>query len=183
MEHMDLMAGARELLIEAFGKQSAFWGLGKTLGEIFGVLYMSQEPRTLGEIAENLGVTKGNVSVAIRNLERLGMVRRFFKRGDRRVFFMAETDFWKITRMVLEQRQKPEFEQSFRLVEKSLDLAGKAPPSPEKSEIVGRLANLTEFYRALDGVVAALLRLEPAHLPALAVFLAGQAGVEKPDKG
>lgn len=165
---------AVDLLVEALGQQSSFWGFGKTTGEIFGVLYMSSEPLTLGEIAQALKVTKGNISVAIRNLEHLGMVRRSWQRGDRKIYFTAENDFWKITRSVLEQRHKPEFDHSFHLIERSLALAHQSVPSQEKDDIISRLDNLSSFYRSLDAVVAALLRLDPSHLPALAMFLAGQ---------
>lgn len=182
MERDNSIAAARDLLIEALGKQSAFWGLGKTTGEIYGVLYVSVVPLTLGEIAKHLKVTKGNISIAVRNLERLGMVRRSWRRGDRKVYFEAETDFWKITRNVLEQRQKPEFDHSFELVEKSLRMVAQAQTSEEQSQVEQRLRGLVQFYSVLDAMVAALLRLDPANLPALAALMAGQT-VEVPKKG
>lgn len=183
MNQNDLMDEARDLLIEALGKQSAFWGFGKATGEIFGVLYISPTPLTLGEIAEILKVTKGNVSVAIRNLERLGMVRRSWRKGDRKVYFEAETDFWRITRTVLDQRQKPEFDHSFGLVEKSLNLASQSLQKDEKNEIIiRRLSNLVQFYHGLDILVAALLKLDPAQLPALAALLTSQVSKEYPQK-
>lgn len=177
MEHNDLLQ-ARELIIEAMGKQSSFWGLGKTVGEIFAVLYLSTVPLTLAEIAENLKVTKGNVSVSVRGLERLGMVRRTWQRGDRKVYFEAETDLWKVSRNVLSQRQKPEFDYSFSLVEKSLQMAKKSQPTPEQEEIVRRLNSIVFFYKQLDSLVAAVLKTDPAHLPALANFISGMARVK-----
>src|SRR3990172_1337252 len=101
-----------DLLVNALGRQSAFWGLGRTAGEMYAVLCLASEPVCLEEIARRLGVTKGNISIAIRQLEQLAMVRRSWRRGDRRVFFEAETDFWKIAHSVLGLRQKPEFSES-----------------------------------------------------------------------
>lgn len=181
MDQSGSLDQARDFLIEALGKQSAFWGLGKAAGEIYGVLYVSPGPLTLGEIAGSLKVTKGSVSMAVRNLERLGMVRRFFKRGDRKVYFEAETDFWKMTRTILEQRQKPEFDHSFRLVEKSLGLAKGSPVTEERNEVVKRLEHLKHFYSVLDSIVALALRLDPEQVPGLAALLAGVPGA-KPEK-
>lgn len=156
-----------EALIMALGRQSAFWGLGRTAGQMYAVLYLSAEPLALQEVARRLKVTKGNVSIAIRQLERLGMARRHWRTGDRRVFFEAETDFWKIAHSVLAQRQKPEFDQSFVLVEESARVAGQAEPSAEKEFVLAQLAALQELYRLLDRVAEIALALGPDQLKAM----------------
>ncbi|KKM12043.1 hypothetical protein SY88_05515 [Clostridiales bacterium PH28_bin88] len=158
---------ARDALIQALGRQSAFWGLGKTAGEMYAVLYLSSEPLPLEEVALRLQVTKGNVSIAIRQLEQLGMVRRSWQKGDRRVFFEAEIDFWKIAHSVLGLRHKPEFDQSFALVEESAHLAEQAEPSPDRDQVMKRLESLREFYRLMDSVVEAALAMSPAQLKAM----------------
>lgn len=160
----DKLRRAEETLIGALGRQSAFWGLGKTAGEMYAVLYLSREPISLEDVARSLRVTKGNISIAIRQLEQLGMVRRSWRVGDRRVFFEAETDFWKIGRSVLGLRHKPEFDQSFALVEESGKLAEEAEESPEKDLVVDRLAALKGFYEILDGVVEVVLAMKPDQL-------------------
>nr|MDA8188548.1 hypothetical protein [Dehalococcoidales bacterium] len=115
----------------------------------------------------SLQVTKGNISIAIRQLEQLGMVRRSWRMGDRRVFFEAETDFWRIAHSVLGLRQKPEFDQSFALVEESLQLLEQAEPSPERDYAKARLESLQEFYRLLDGVVEVALTVKPEELKSM----------------
>ena len=44
-------------------------------------LYLSGEPLSLEELARRLKVTKGNISVAIRQLEQMGMVHRSWQRA------------------------------------------------------------------------------------------------------
>ncbi|HUW64370.1 MAG TPA: MarR family transcriptional regulator [Spirochaetia bacterium] len=163
---MDDLVRSREALIQALGRQSAFWGLGRTAGEMYAALYLSPGSLSLEEVAQSLGVTKGNVSVAIRQLEQLGMVRRSWQKGDRRVFFEAETDFWKIAHSVLGLRHKPQFDQSFALVEESARCATQAGPSPERDTVVERLSSLQEFYRLLDSVVEGILAMSPGQLKA-----------------
>lgn len=163
----DNLSQARESLIRALGRQSAFWGLGRTAGEMYAVLYLSSRPLSLEEVARRLGVTKGNISIAIRQLEQLGMVRRSWLTGDRRVFFEAEPDFWKIARSVLGLRHKPEFDQSFALVEESARLMEQAEPSPERDHARQRLESLQGFYRLLDGVVEVALGMKPEELKAV----------------
>ncbi|MHB1421578.1 MAG: GbsR/MarR family transcriptional regulator [Bacillota bacterium] len=163
----DKLAAAREAVITALGRQSAFWGLGKTAGEMFAVLYLNPGLLSLEEVAQRLKVTKGNISIAIRQLEQLGMVHRSWQKGDRRVFFEAETDFWKIARTVLGLRHKPEFDLSFAMVEEGARLAGESLPSAERDAVVERLELLREFYRALDGVVEVALSVSPENTKAM----------------
>lgn len=162
----DRLAWSRDALIQALGRQSAFWGLGKTAGEMYAVLFLSAEPVSLEELAQRLKLTKGNISIAIRQLEQLGMVRRSWQKGDRRVFFEVETNFWKIAHSVLGLRHKPEFEQSFNLVEESVSLAEQADPSVERDTVIERLRTLQEFYHLLDSVVESVLAMKPDQLKA-----------------
>ncbi|MCL2337104.1 MAG: MarR family transcriptional regulator [Firmicutes bacterium] len=158
---------SRELLIQAFGRQSNFWGMGKTAGEIFALLYFNAGPLSLEEVADGLSQTKGNVSVAVRQLEQLGMVHRSWQKGDRRVFFAAETDFMKIVYGVLALRQKQEFAQSFAMVDESLRLAEEASDSPEQRLVLARLAALQEFYTMVDETVQLILSKNPEQLQRL----------------
>lgn len=166
----DQLHFARRQLMEALGRQSSFWGLGKTTGEMYATLFLSDRALSLGELANALGVSKGAVSIAVRNLEHLGMVRRSQRPGDRKVYLAAETDFWLIARRLLERRQKPEFDESFRLVSDSLQLTRTAPAGPERDFQLNRLNALDKFYRELDGIVDVVLALGPDRLAPLIHF-------------
>lgn len=170
------LAAAGDKLVAALGRQSDFWGLGRITGEIYAVLYIGAEALTLEQIARYLKVTKGNISIAIRPLEQLGMVRRSWRPGDRRIFFEAESDFWKIAHSVASLRQKPEFDQSFALVKASAQLAREAIPSPERQVFLERLAALQDFYRLLDSVAGTVLALGPTQLKAVVQMLQLVAG-------
>jgi DNA-binding transcriptional regulator GbsR (MarR family) len=171
---------SRELAAQALGRQSAFWGLGKTAGEIYGTLYLSRDPVSLEEVAARLSLTKGNISIAVRQLEQLGMVRRSWRKGDRRVFFEAEADFWKIAQSFLGLRHRPEFGQSFAMLEESVALAGESDQGEEKDTVMERLKALQDFYRLLDSVVEGLLGLTPDRLKWLAGMLAQMTAGQTP---
>lgn len=165
---------ASELVIEALGRQSTFWGLGKAPGEIYAALYLAREPLSLGAVAKTLGLTKGSVSVAVRPLEQLGMIRRSWRRGSRQVFFEAETDFYAIALSVLSRRHKPEFDASFRQVEEAEQLLEAQSPGagepegeaalPEEAHMLGRLQSLRAFYRQLDRLVETVISMSPKEL-------------------
>src|SRR5256712_11578888 len=59
------------------------------MGRVFGLLLASDVPLTLDEIAETLGISKSGASVAARDLERVGVVRRLGTPGSKRVLYEA----------------------------------------------------------------------------------------------
>lgn len=182
----DKLDRSRELLVQALGRQSSFWGLGKTAGEIYGALYLSPDPLSLEDVAARLGLTKGNISIAVRQLEQLGMVRRSWQKGDRRVFFESEGDFWKIAQLFLGLRHKPEFSQSFAMLEESVRLAAEAGQSAERDKLLERLQSLQEFYRLVDRTVELVLSATPEKIKAVmgmisTVFTAIDGDAERKD--
>ena len=89
------------------------------------------------------------------------MVKRRQLPGDRRVFFEAEPDFWNIAHRVLNRRQKPEFDESFQMLDESIKEAQDAPSSEEQKFVVERLSEIRDFYKELDQIVEAILALNP----------------------
>jgi DNA-binding transcriptional regulator GbsR (MarR family) len=111
---------------------------------------------------EQVGVTKGAVSTNVRTLERLGMVHKQIQVGDRKDYYIAETDFWKIVRGVLREREKNEFDQALRTVGESMAMLEQA--APDEAELAEfyrvRMGALQAFFDRLDKWVATLMALE-----------------------
>ena len=161
---------AQRSLMKALGIQSGFWSMGRITGELYAVLYTASKPLTLAELSRELNVTKGNVSVAIRRLEELGMVRRHYELGDRRVFFDANIDFWDISRHFLGRRYQPTFAASFQLIADSLRQA----ESERDTFVSERIQMLKNFYDVLDQLTNLLMAMTANELASL-VQLAGNA--------
>lgn len=83
----------------------------------------------------------------------------------------------KIAHSVLSRRHKPEFEESFALVQRSAALAKEAAKSSERTLTVERLKALLEFYALLDSAVESLLAMSPDQLKQ-ALQLMGQLAKE-----
>ena len=160
---MSISTELQEGLMEAMGRITSFWGFSKIMGQLYGLLYLSPKPLSLDEMAGSLSVSKGNVSINIRALERWNMVRTVWVKGDRKDYYEAETDFWKIVKGVLREREKKEFDQALDsvsgLLGKAVD-SQRADGSEEAAFAADRLRQLEEFIRTMDKLVATLLTLE-----------------------
>ncbi len=166
---------AREHFVQGLSRISQFWGFPKAMGAIYAVLYLSPDPLSLDEIVAQVSVTKGAVSTNIRALARLGMVHPHVRIGERKDYYRAETDFWKMVRGILKEREKTEFDQAIRTVDESLQMAQSAAPSPDEAALAGfyqqRLRSMQVFFNSLDNLVALILSLDELRLGALERFL------------
>jgi DNA-binding transcriptional regulator GbsR (MarR family) len=155
---------AREHFTQGMSRIAHFWGFPKAMGAIYAAIYLAPEPLSLDVLVAQVGVSKGTVSTNVRALERLGMIHRHLRVGDRRDYYVAETDFWLILRGILRQREQTEFDLALRAVGESLDMlppAGGQDGEPDRSAFFReRLSAMRSFFDALDGLVASLVALD-----------------------
>ena len=90
------LAKARDNFIEGAGHLASTVGLSRVIGQLYAILFLSNEPLCLDDMAERLKISKGNASVNIRELEKLGVVRKIWVKGSRRDFYEAELDLEKL---------------------------------------------------------------------------------------
>lgn len=159
---------ARQNFIQGMSRISNFWGFPKAMGAIFGAIYLSPTPISLDEIVEQVGVTKGSVSTNVRTLERLGMVHRQIRLGDRKDYYEAEADFWKIIKAVLREREKSEFDLALTTVKESLEMVKGTETTGTEADLAffyqQRMENMQRFFNSLDNIVATLLALDNLRL-------------------
>lgn len=86
----------QDKIIDKVGNISSKFGLNQFVAQLYVVLYLSKDPLSLDALTERLKVSKGNVSVNIRELERWGAVRKVWVKGSRRDFYEADSDIKKV---------------------------------------------------------------------------------------
>jgi DNA-binding transcriptional regulator GbsR (MarR family) len=96
-----------ESMLDGLGQLATYFGFSKVMGQLYGALLLSPEPLSLDELMDELDISKASVSMNIRTLEHMGMVRQVWVRGrgGRRKYYEAETDFWQIISNVLAGRE------------------------------------------------------------------------------
>src|ERR1700712_1903560 len=92
--------------VEHWGVMARSWGINATMGELFALLYVTGADWTADDLRERLRVSRGNVSMNLRELIAWGVVHKVHRQGERREFFRAETDVWTLFRRILEERKR-----------------------------------------------------------------------------
>src|SRR3990170_8492744 len=115
---------AKSKFIQAWGTLGSKWGINRTMAQLHALLLVSPDPLSAEEMMEELNISRGNVNMNIRDLMEWGLVEKIHKPGDRKEYFWAEKDVWKITRQVAKERKKRELEPILKVLEQVSNVEG-----------------------------------------------------------
>jgi DNA-binding transcriptional regulator GbsR (MarR family) len=155
----DSLKVVRQQFVQGMGEISRFWSFSPVMGRMYGLLYLSNEALTADAVGEALAISKGNVSMNLRNLDRWGMIRKTRKQGDRKEYYEAEPNFIKIVVNILSERRNREFDRALSAVGECLERIKGAAKSKETAFIKDRLTHMEQFFKTLDASVMTLLKL------------------------
>jgi len=103
-----------------FGEMGSRWGINRTVGQIYALLFISQRGMNADEIAETLEFSRSNVSMGLKELQSWRLVRLKHLPGDRREYFEAPQDVWEIFRVLAEERRRREVEPTLSMLRMAL---------------------------------------------------------------
>lgn len=103
-----------------FGEMGSRWGINRTVGQIYALLFISQRAIHADEIAETLEFSRSNVSMGLKELQSWRLVRLKHLPGDRREYFEAPSDVWEIFRVLAEERRRREVEPTLSMLRMAL---------------------------------------------------------------
>ena len=87
-----LSSKAKQDMVEMGGRFSQIFGFPRSTGQIFGLLYFSSDPLSLGDICEMLGISKASTSTGARQLAAWGAIRKVWVPGERKDYYEAVDD-------------------------------------------------------------------------------------------
>jgi DNA-binding transcriptional regulator GbsR (MarR family) len=103
-----------------FGEMGSRWGINRTVGQIYALIYVSPEPLNADEIAERLEFSRSNVSMGLKELQAWRLVRLRHRPGDRREYFDVPGDAWEVFRTLAEERRRREIEPTLSMLRNAL---------------------------------------------------------------
>jgi DNA-binding transcriptional regulator GbsR (MarR family) len=140
----------REEVIESMERSAEVYGLSRSAGRVYGVLYFADAPLSIPDLVEETGYAKSTISNVTRKLTRIGLVRRRSSGGGgRRVRFEPETDLWYVVRDVCRQYLMREMETTQRTLERTLERLDDRPEAEPTAERIAALAATYEEFRTL----------------------------------
>ncbi|MFN4130617.1 MAG: GbsR/MarR family transcriptional regulator [Paracoccaceae bacterium] len=153
----------RQEFILHFGEMGSRWGINRTVGQVYALLFLADDPLCADDIVTALGFSRSNVSMAVKELQSWNLVRLRHRPDDRRDFFTTPDDLWEIVRTLVAERRKREIDPTLtKLRELAMTevAAGDEGARARIDELRGVIEQMTHFHDELN-------RMETERLVAL----------------
>ncbi len=129
-----------------FGEMGSRWGINRTVGQIYAMLYVASRPLNADELGEALGFSRSNVSMGLKELQSWALVRLIHQPGDRREYFQAPEDVWAIFRTLAAERRKREIDPTLSMLR---DALMEQPSVPDDIHAQERMRQMHAFIEMM----------------------------------
>jgi len=151
-----------QTFVSHFGEMSSRWGFNRTVGQMLALLVIHPQPLHADHMADALHISRGNVSMGLKELQswRLIQLKRF--PGDRKDYFTAAGTILEMAKTVFEERRKREIDPTLSVLRTAL--LDNAETEQDKfahqqmSELLDLLEHLTEWGQQLNDLSPAQLQ-------------------------
>lgn len=147
-----------------FGEMGSRWGINRTVGQMYALLYVSGKPLNADEIAEHLQFSRSNVSMGLKELQSWRLVKLLHLQGDRREYFECPKDVWDIFKALIEERRRREVEPTLSMLR---DALLEAPATEGDIVAQQRMRDMYELIELSSSWFDDVQRLSPETLTSL----------------
>lgn len=156
--HMKLEA-AKAQFIQTWGSLATQWGINKTMAQIHALLLITPDPVSQDDLMEELSISRGSANMNIRELIDWGLVDRVVVPGERKEYFLAEKDIWKVFRQIVKERKKRELEPLLKVLEQLQEVEGEKK-NREAKAFRDTIGNIHKFVGQADKSLDTLTRAD-----------------------
>jgi DNA-binding transcriptional regulator GbsR (MarR family) len=166
---------------DVVGRLIEFWGFKRNMGRIWAVLYLSPDPLSADDLRQTLSLSSGAVSMTLHELLRWGVVRKVWVQGERKDFFTAEVQLWRMISRVFSEREKTEIVMAIEQLEEALAEVSRLrtssdPDTRARAELqYGRIKQLLELAKLGRKLIETLISTAKLDAEPLVRFLLRQA--------
>lgn len=149
---------ARQQLIQTWGQLSTQWGISRTMGQIHALLMITPGSLTADDIIEHLNISRGNVSMNLRNLLEWGIISKVFIAGDRKEYYTAEKDTWKMALQIVQERKRRELDPAIKSLAALQNIPNAEEHETEIAEFNKMTSQLLDVAMQVDKVLDISIR-------------------------
>lgn len=165
-----VLVEAREDFVSQWGAIGNAWGINRTMAQIHALLLSTPNALSTDEIMAELQISRGNANTNLRDLVGWGLARTVLRKGERKEFFEAEKDVWKMFCIIIRERKRREISPAKEVLEKCVQKT-KGLKDPEAREFHQQIHALLEFLSLGERVMESVASSEQNKIMKMAVKL------------
>jgi DNA-binding transcriptional regulator GbsR (MarR family) len=132
----------KQRFILHFGEMGSRWGINRTVGQIYALLFVADRPLNADDIVQALSLSRSNVSMSLKELLSWRLVRPQHLPDDRREYYSTPADVWEIFHVLVEERRKREIDPTLTMLR---DALLEEPDSAEDRHAAKRMRDMLEL--------------------------------------
>lgn len=153
------LSEAKQQFIGSWGAFGTHWGINRTMAQIHALLMISVDAITQEDIMEQLTISRGNVNMNIRELIDWGLVQRVIVTGERKEYFTAEKDSWKVATQIIKERKKRELDPMIKLLGQLENIDGDKKDK-EIKQFTDTIAGIKKMGSQADKILDMMVKAE-----------------------
>jgi DNA-binding transcriptional regulator GbsR (MarR family) len=153
------LSEAKQQFISSWGAFGTQWGINRTMAQIHALLLVSADPITQDDIMEQLNISRGNVNMNIRDLISWSLVERIIVSGERKEYFSAEKDIWKVATQIIKERKKRELDPMLKLLSQLENVDGDKKDK-ETKQFTEMIASIKKLGNNADKMLDVMIKAE-----------------------
>src|ERR1700729_903910 len=153
------LAEAKARFIADWGRFGTNWGINRTMAQIHALLLISPEPLSADDVMGELTISRGNANMNMRELIDWGLVQKVLIPGERREFFVAEKDIWKVAMQIVKERKKRELDLMIPVLKELSEIEGDKRDKAVKT-FTDTIHNIRKFSEQADKTLDTIIRAD-----------------------
>lgn len=150
---------ARDQFVTQWGAIGSAWGINRTMAQIHALLITTPAALSTDEIMSELKISRGNAHSNLRDLVSWGLVRSVVRKGERKEYFEAEKEVWKMFCIIIRERRRRELRPAMSVLKECAERT-KRIRGTDAAAFNRQITALAEFLEVADGVITKLSRSE-----------------------
>lgn len=138
--------------IEAWGQLGPKWGINKTMAQIHALLLASDQPLCYKCIKDELDISMGCINMNLKTLLSWELIYGVDVPGERKEYFVAEKDMWKVFQLIVRKRKEEELIPMMAILDE-LGTAQNPEEINEDPEFFDTVKDIKEIAMQVDRVL------------------------------
>ena len=156
-ESVSVLSALESEIVALFVRVADLLNLPRSVGELYGVLFIAEKPMCLDDLRIKLNISKGSTSQGLKILRSFGAIRVIYVPGDRKDFYVAESSLRKIASGFANEQIQPHLESGSDRLKRIQDLL------KEETDFSGtlneRVERLENWQKRANQVLPVMLKL------------------------
>jgi DNA-binding transcriptional regulator GbsR (MarR family) len=144
-----------------FGEMGSRWGINRTVGQIYALIYLSDKPLNADQLVDALGFSRSNIAMGIKELCSMNLVMLRHIPGDRKDYYATHEDIWEIVRNLVEERKKREIDPTLTMLR---SVMMETPSSDEEKHAQDKMREMHDLIEMLTKWYDDMQKLETERL-------------------